>query len=380
MYPGNTPISSSLLRTASLLVMLAAGCGATSTQLPVGASKSPTTTPAATSPRGPQLGYLWDATQKNLFPLPGVAGATLYGAPLLPGGSVYVSGAVGGSRDAGAWALLLDKTGTVDLLTLPSATTGLGAPAVVATRLPSDATITFSPSGTYAVIFSASANAALLVSGLPSRPQVADLALPGALSGVAVSDRGTVLAGWSKGTSGGVVQVGALSGTGATAIASVATWGGAAFVPGLGSGQEQAIVADNGAGLLLRLTGIGGEAPTFAALATGGNLQTPVGAAVSGDGLWAFAADSAKQQVVRVDLSGSTPAIAIACACQPARLLALPGGMLFEVSADQPAKPAWLLDAHTLAPRTFFVPALPAPAASATAAGTTAVPAAGGAR
>jgi hypothetical protein len=354
-----------------LLLIMLAGCGATSTRATLAASTSTnSSTSQAVAPQGPQLGYFWDATQKNLYPVLGIAGAAHYGAPLLPSDSKYVTGAVSGVTESSEWALLLDGAGTLDLVTLPAI-----APSLLTTRVPLDAKIVFAPAGGYAVILSPSANTALLVSGLPGQPQVSALATPAGstLTGAAVSDRGTVLAGWAGGSG---VQVGTLSSTGATAMANVAVWGGAGFVPGAAaSGQEQAVVADGSSGKLMRLAGIGGAAPTATSLATGSQLQTPVAVAISGDGNWAFAADSAKQQIVRVDLSGSTAPLAIACACQPARLVALPGNLLFQISADQVAQPAWLLDGHAPTPHTLFVPALAVTTAAIPA---TKLPAGGG--
>jgi len=354
-----------MLPAALMLAALLAGCGTTSTQTPLSTSAATgSTTPMAVTARGPQLGYLWDAGQKNIYPVLGVAGGAHYAAPLLSAGAAYVSGAVSGSSTGtSVWALLLDGSGTLYALTPGSAT-----PGVIATRVPLDATITFAPGGAYAVVLSRSANSAMLVSGLPAQAQIADLAAPAGISltGAAVSDRGTVLAGW---TASSGVQVGTISATGAAPVASVSAWGGAGFVPGApAAGQEQAVIADAGTGQLMRLAAIGGSAPTAAALPSGGKLQSPAAVAISGDGHWAFAADSAKQQVVRVDLSGSTAPVSIACACQPSRLVALPGNTIFEVSTDQPAQPAWLLDANALAPRTFFVPALASTAAGSTAA------------
>ena len=371
MYRCNTRISAGLTCLASLALLVSAGCGVTGTQQQIASSTTGGTSAAAaaTAPRGPQLGYLWDATQKNLYPVLGVAGAAHYGAPLLAAESNYVAGAVGGITGSAAWALLLDSTGTLDVLTLPSTT-----PVVVTTRVSLDASLIFAPAGAYALIFSKATNTLLLISGLPAQPQVSALATPAGstLTGAAVSDRGTVLAGWTSTTG---VQAGTLSGGSATVIANLSSWGGAGFVPGTpAAGQEQAVIADAGTGLLTRLAGVGGTAPTATQLASAGKLQSPIAVAVSRDGLWAFAADSAKQQVVRFDLSGSTPAIPIPCACQPARLLGLPGNTVFEVSTDQAGQPAWLLDGHALVPRTFFVPALPAatPVQSATTIASTA--------
>ncbi len=346
------------------------GCGTTSTQTLVGPS-GPSTPNTADISQGPQVGYVWNQVQGNLYPVLGVAGAARFGAPLLS--AKYVTGAVGGGG-SGAWALLLDSTGTLDLVTV-SASGALGSPVVVGTKVPVDSSIAFAPQGGYAVIVSRATNTALLVSGLPGQPLPAPLSAPGgALVGAAVSDRGTVLAGWT-GASG--VQVGTLAAAGATAVVSVSAWGGAGFVPGTSAagpaaGQEQAVVADGGTGQLARLSGIGGAAATVTTLNAGGKLQTPVAVAVSGDGGWAFAADGAKQQVVRVDLVGTTAPVSLACACQPARLVGLPGNLFFEVSTDQAGQPAWLLDGHAAAPRTFFVPALAGTTPAAAVAPTTA--------
>jgi hypothetical protein len=134
------------------------------------------------------------------------------------------------------------------------------------------------------------------------------------------------------------------------------------------------VVADGGTGQLARLSGIGGTV-AVTPLNAGGKLKTPVAVAVSGDGNWAFAADGAKQQVVRVDLVGTTAPVALACACQPARLTGLPGNTFFEVSTDQAGQPAWLFDGHAAGPRTFFVPALARSAPAVVTAGNTVKPA-----
>jgi hypothetical protein len=378
MHRRSTQISLPLVGYASLVLALAlvAGCGVTGSQVPRATGVGSPSMSAAVVPQGPQLGYVWDGMRKNVYPLLGVAGAAQYGAAVPAVGAKYVYGAVSGSG-AASFALLLDGAGTLDVLVLPS-----GSARVMTTRVPVDASIVFAPGGGYAVVESRSANTALLVSGLPGHAQVAELAVPAgsALAGVAVSDRGTVLAGWA-GASG--VQVGVLAATGATAIGSLTAWGGAGFVPGgAAAGQEQAVVADGSTGQLTRLSGIGGStgsAATATALASGGLLQTPVAVAVSGDGGWAFVADGAKQQVVRVDLVGTTAPVAIACACQPSRLVALPGNTYFEVSADQAGQPAWLLDGHAVGARTFFVPAVvgaTGPVAGATVAQSAAKPAA----
>ena len=363
--------------TTTLLSALLAGCGVTSNSIPQALSPGSSAS-TASAPLGPQLGYLWIASQNNLYPMLGVAGATHFGAALLS--TAYVAGAVGGSG-SGTVALLVDKTGTLDKLKLATMTIS-----VVSTGVPADARLAFAPAGSYAVVFSPSGHMALLLSGLQgvATPQVTELTTPAGtlLVGAAVSDAGNVLAGWTSAGSAGV-SIGTLGAGGANILGSVTAWGGAGFVPSAatssaaasqssaqGGMQDQAILADAGTGLLTRVSGIGGAAPATTPLTTGGLLQTSAGVAISHSGRWVFAADSAKQQVVRVDLTGATPPSSLACSCQPARLLPLAGNTLFAVSADLAAQPAWLLDASTATQRTFFVPAFVPALATSSAAST----------
>jgi len=162
------------------------------------------------------------------------------------------------------------------------------------------------------------------------------------------------------------VQVGILSEThGYTPIGTIQAWGGAGFLPG--SGSDAAVFADGATGRLTYASSLNGASPVLVALAGAGLLQKPVAVGVSPDGKWAYAADSAKPQIVRVSIGASGPApSSIACACTPQQLVPLTTDGVFSLSRDVAGQPAWLLDTRTSQPRTFFVPAVPGSAAGQT--------------
>jgi len=358
----------------AVLLIFVAGCGVvTSTNGPQPVANDPSsgsTTPAA---QGLQLGYMWQAGSQNLFPVLGVSGAAHYGESVLPGGANVVMAAATGSTTA-SWVLLLDKDGTLQELELPANTT-----TTLTSRVAMDSSLVFSPSGSAAALASASTGVVVVVSGLPSKPQIATLHVPSgqSLAGAAVSDVGTVLAGLKQSGAAGV-RVAVISGSqGNSTIETVQAWGGAAFVPGSASnaGSEAAVVADGKLAQLTYVANIGGVSPTVTSIATAGLLQAPVGVGVSSDGNWAFVADSGKAQIVRASLVAGGPApSAIACACSPQQLKPLTGNGLFSVTANAPGQPDWILDTRAQSPRTFFVPAMASPATTQTTASAKAQP------
>jgi hypothetical protein len=349
------------------LLTLVAGCGVvTNSNGPQPVASDPSsgsTTPAA---QGLQLGYIWQAGTQNLFPVLGVSGAAHYGEGILPGGANVVLAAANGSTSA-SWALLLNKDGTLQELELPANTTNTLTAGVAL-----DASFVFSPTGASAALASVSTGTVLVVSGLPSKAQVATLHVPAgrSLAGVAVSDAGTVLAGLKQAGAAGV-QIAVASGThGYSAVENVQAWGGAAFLPGSvnGSGNEAAVVVDGKSAQVTYIANMSGVSPTISAIATAGLLQSPVGVGVSSDGKWAFVADSGRAQIVRASLIAAGPApSAIACACSPQQLKPVTGSGLFSVTANVAGQPDWILDTRTQSPRTFFVPAMAVPATSQTA-------------
>jgi hypothetical protein len=348
--PWNTSIK--LVFRAALLALLT-GCGAvTSTNAPKPLAPGASSDGITVAPGGLQLGYIWHADNRTLYPILGVSGAAHYGSPALDPDSSVVSGAAATSASS-SWGLMLHKDGALKLWS----TTGSGT-GTLAAGIATDAKILFSPSGTSAALISPSSSTGVIIAGLPSKPQIASVSLPAGFSPVqiAIGDDGTLLAGVTRAGVPGV-QVGFLSETrGYTPIETLQAWGGAGFLPGSGSA---AVIADGATGRLTYASNLNGASPALVALPASGLLQKPVAVGVSPDGKWAYAADSAKPQIVRVSIAASGPSSSIACACTPKQLVPLTTDGVFSLSADVQGQPAWILDTRTSEPRAFFVPALP---------------------
>jgi hypothetical protein len=357
-----------VLRAA--LLTLFAGCGIVSTKAPQPVGQDPSSGNTAVAPSGLQLGFVWQQDTRNLYPILGVTASARFGAGILPANSNVVN-AVAASSTAGSWALLLDQDGTLQQLELPSSiSTSLASGVAI------DSAIVVSPSGTSAALISPTTRAIVVVSGMPSKPQVAYLAFsPGTTpSGAAVSDAGTILAGLRQGASSAVQLVTLSELHGSSTVGSIRGWGGAGFVPNLAtpSATEAAVVADGTSAQVTYVSNINGNSPKSASLATSGLLQTPVGVGISTDGNWAFVADSAKAQVVRLSVSApGTAPTSIACACRPQQLYPLNGSGVYSVGGNVSSQPIWILDTRTVDARTFFVPAMaPSPASQKASAAT----------
>ena len=334
----------------SLLVLLA-GCGtATNTKASQPTGPGPTAVTVPITPSGLQLGFTWQPNSGNLYPILGVTGSGRYGDGVLPEG-LNVATAAAAVSTSSTWALVLRKDGTLQEWEFPASTS-----ITLATGIANDARILFSPSGTSGWIVSSST--AVVVSGLPSQPQVASLPLPPGFSPgqIAVSDAGTALVGLKlPGTAG--LAWGAMSETRSyAAVGTIQTWGGAGFVPGTAS--DAAVVADGTSAQLLNVTNLSGTSPTVTLLPSAGILQKPAGIGISADGKWVYAADGAKPQIVRISLLASGPApSSIPCACTPQQMVPLTVDGIYSITPNLAGQPDWILDTRTLQPRTFFVPA-----------------------
>jgi hypothetical protein len=324
-----------------------AGCGT--------AIQSPSTSPSsAVQPQskpavGPVLGYIWDASSQSLRPVQGVPGASIVGAP-----TVSVSGAsfiATASSTISGTALFLDAGGN-----LFQAPVSGGALTRIAT-LPGATTLSLSNAGTYAVVTgkdTSGVTSASVISGLPGSPAVRPLNISGytAILGAAVSDTGTVaLAG--TGQSGSSVNV--FTGTSAgVPVATMQAYGGMQFVPG----SDELIVADGGTGALTAISHTS-TSPAAANLAAQGAISSPVALDVTSNGRWVVAA-SHTGDVLRVDLTGATPAAKSHCICAPSQVVAMrgstPGTTVRLVTAG--SGPLWIVDAGGPASRILFVPAV----------------------
>ncbi len=354
--------SSKLVLRAALLVLLT-GCGnVTGSKAPQPVSASPSSSAAPVALAGLQLGYIWQTGQHNLYPILGVTGATHYGSATLSSDANVVN-AVATVSASSSWALVLNKDGTLQEWGLLATTTS-----TLAAHVPLDSSLMFSPSGISAAVISPTAQTALLVSGLPSKPQVASAPMPsGFVAGdVAVSDAGALLVGVTP-AGGAGIQFGVLSDThGYNPIGAVQSWGGAAFQPG--NTANAVIVADALSGQLDYIANPDGTSPTLASISASAVLQKAAGVAVSPDGKWAFVADGGKPQLVQVSLqsSGPPPAV-IPCACTPEQMVPLTPDGIYAITRNVAGQPDWILDARTAQPRTFFIPAIAIPGSNQTA-------------
>lgn len=328
------------------------------------ASSSSDAVPVATS--GLRMGYVWQPASGNLYPILGVTGAAHYGSAALSG-NAGLAQAAAITTPSGDWALELGTDGVLRQWTLSGqAGTSLSA------NLPGDSQIWFSPSGTSAAVISPSSpSRAVVVTGLPAKPQLSAVSLPGGfVSGdAAVSDTGAFLVGVNRpGVTG--IDVGLLSASQSyTPIAHVQAWGGAAFVPGQSS--SSAVIADAGAAQLTLLSGLTGSSPALANVPLGGMLQRASGVAASADGKWAYIGDAGKSQILRAALSGATTPTAISCACTPQQMIPLTSDGIFSLTRNTAGQADWILDTRAAEPRTVFIPANPSPTTTTASASST---------
>src|SRR5579859_1351059 len=181
--------SSELVLRVALLALLT-GCGnVENTKAPQPVTASPSAAPVALA--GLQLGYVWQTDKHNLYAVLGVTGATHYGSAMLPADGSVINAAATASLSS-SWALLVHRDGTLQEWDLHGS-----ASTILADRVPPDSSLMFSPSGTSAAVVNPSSQTALLVSGLPSKAQVASVLMPsGYVAGdIAVSDAGVLLVG-----------------------------------------------------------------------------------------------------------------------------------------------------------------------------------------
>jgi hypothetical protein len=324
----------STLALGLVAALALSGCGGSVTNLLPGASKPTTGIPA-----GPTLGYVFSASDGTLRALLGVKGSAQVSASIVPAG-VYVAGDV---STAGSVALLEDANGSLFAFDLP-----LSQPVHVVDGLPLGVQVAFAPAGKNAVVYAPGGTSVIVVSGLPSAPQVQTRTSANPVAQAAVSDAGAVAI-VQQGTP---LRVGTLSAAGAfSAVASVQAAGGMSFMPGV----DNLLIADSGANTAELVRNVS-SAPSVQALSLAG-LSRPVAIAGSYDGHWAVIADGGDQNVFRVDLTTGTPAAMLSCACQPTAVSALTGGGTFRLNSIY-GGPLWTVDTASGQPQLLFVPAI----------------------
>ncbi len=318
-----------------------AGCGGgVFTQAATGSRAS---SPAAAAPKGPQMGYGWKADDQTLHPILGIPGSSQVGQSVVPA-ETYAAGA---ASAVSGWALLVGEDGSVYRMAVPSGTAaGLGFTVPV-----SGVRIRFSPAGTAVVLFVPGSTAVWVVQSVGTTPATRQMAAPSALSDVAISDAGSVVAAVA-----GAVEVLAQSG-GAQPVLTLAGAGSLSFA----GSSDTLLVADAGANALTLVRAVS-SAPAATPLASTGLLKAPLAVGISLDGHWAVAANGGDSSVVRVDLTGAGAPLRLAVSTQPTTVVPMQGNGVFRFVEVVAGLPVWYTDASATSPQSLFVPALPAPA------------------
>jgi len=326
----------SLLCALVLVPSLVTGCGVSSSPLPSVNGKA-----APGVPGGAILGYVWSSNDGTLRPLLGVSGSAQVGQSIVAR-DAYVSGAASIPSGLG---LVEDQKGNLFSLNLPSS-----AVTPIASGLPAQSQIIFSPLGVDAIVYASGGASVTLISALSSQPQTTTIALPSGIKLVAaiVSDAGTVVVE----TQAAPVAIDILSPSGALLpLTTVAQAGGMTFQPG----AENALVADRGKNAISLLENIS-TGLTVEPL-NGQGINLPVAVASSRDSRWAVVANGGDKNILRIDLqNGSAPSI-VSCSCQATQLSSLAGSAAFRLN-DLGNGPLWIAELSGSAPQLFFVPAI----------------------
>jgi hypothetical protein len=293
-------------------------------------------------PGGAILGYIWSSSDGTLRPILGVSGSAQVGQSVVPSGT-YVAGAASNSSSLG---LVEDQKGDLFSLDLPLSKTTL-----VATGLPPQAQIVFSPSGADAIVYATGGTGVTLISALTTQSQTTTaLTLPSGvkLQAAIVSDAGTVLAA----TQASPVAIEVFSANGQLSpVTTVAQAGGMSFLPGV----EDALIADGGKNTLSLLQNVSGSPAVQPLSAPGINL--PVAVASSRDRRWAVVANGGDKKILRIDLKNGAAPSNLSCACQATQLSSLAGSATFRLN-DLGNGPVWTVDLSGPVPQLLFIPAI----------------------
>jgi hypothetical protein len=325
----------SVVAVAAIITLIAAGCGAgnppSQTGTPLGSAS------ASTVPSGSQLGYVWMNSDATLRPILGVPGGSRLGASAIAA-RTYATAAASSVAQV---ALVVDKTGALLLLHLSG-----GPPIALASGLPSSPSIAFSVAGTSAVAYAPGGNSFWSITGMPAAPLVQQVKLAAPLTEVAVHDSGAVMIAAKTATATTISTWTSLSGT--IQIAAIKGFGGMTFLPA----SSDALIADSITGDMLRVvSALSSGTPQVNAVAHG--LKQPYAIGASVDGHWALVAHAGG--LSRLDVTGASPAVLIACACTATQISPLAGTGLFRITEATQA-PAWMVDIAAQQPTAYFIP------------------------
>ena len=319
-----------------VVMLLFSGCG---TYTPTSAGKGPSgsNTPSGTNiSTGARMGLIWNPGDSTLRALVGVPGSAQLGPALFPA-NAYVAAAFAPLTQT---ALLIDPKGNLQIMTEPAL-----LPSTVAQNISPKSVIAFAPRGGYAAVFAPGSTSVLIMSGLPQAPALSTVSAAGAVQGAAVSDAGTLMLA-TRGSSA-VTVTSINTGGNRSSLVSLGGYGGMTFI----AGSEDSLIADSAANMLVRYHS--GVASVLATHTNG--LNQPFAVAASQDGHWAVTADQTDGSILRIDLTGVTPAVQSTCACSPTQLSELNGNAVFELAAPA-ATPGWMIEADGATSRVLFIP------------------------
>ena len=303
---------------------------------------------ALTVAAAPKLGYVWNETDGTLRPISGVPGSAQFGESVTPAGA-YVLGV---ADPGGNYALLLSASQAIYRMALPS-----GTPVLLPWQAAAGSKIRMSPQGGAAMVFVPGATVGTLLTQLSATPAGKSISSAGAIVDVAVSDAGNVA--FASKASGGVsVQVIPAAGQPVT-LTPLQAFGGMSFI----ANTDDLLLADSGANSLVRVRSAS-TSPASTPLQTAGLLKSPVSVAASRAAHWAVVANGSDASVIRVDLSGATPAQRTACTCQPSMVAQLASDSAFRLTPLKDG-PVWISDASNPAFPVLFIPAVAAEAKAA---------------
>jgi hypothetical protein len=222
-----------------------------------------------------------------------------------------------------------------------------GSPAAIIGALPGADLVSFSPSGSVAVLCFSAAQRLQIIAGLPAQPVVArDIVVSGSVApfrAIAVSDDASLVVGT---TTDSVVVVPA-SGS-AQSVYTSTKLVNLALIPQ----TSDAIVWDFGKGSLIRLRGLPG-AVTDEVVASNLSFSADSRVQVTSGSQSILVADPSSNAVVAFDLT-THAATQIATARPPRLLTPLKAPNIFLLSAD-PNTSAWILEVSQTGANSYFV-------------------------
>ncbi len=222
-----------------------------------------------------------------------------------------------------------------------------GSPALISGALPGADLVSFSPSGTTAVLYFSASQRLQVIAGLPAQPIVArDVVVSGSVAPfrtIAVSNDASLVVGTTVDT----VVVVAASGLAQPVYAS-SSLGNLALIPQ----TADAIVWDFGTGSLIRLRGLSG-AVTDEIIASNLSFGADSSVQVPGSSQSILVADPSSNAVVSFDLT-THAATRIATARPPRLLTPLRAPNIFLLSADSNTS-AWILEVSQTGANSYFV-------------------------